>query len=123
LPDILLSLESALLAGDISPWTEKATAVFGDPTAGYEHEAYSLGVICSDQNNVWYNQTLDELKLGLTEVDNESIIGDIWSRTMLGCLGWSIKATEIFTGPFGGDTATPILFVSNTYDSVTPIEK
>lgn len=50
-------------------------------------------------------------------------VGDDWITGMLPCTGWSIKATEIFSWPFGGDTTTPILFVSNTYDPVAPIEK
>ncbi|KAK9426677.1 putative Peptidase S33 tripeptidyl aminopeptidase-like C-terminal domain-containing protein [Seiridium unicorne] len=123
LPDVLLSLESAIATQNISSWTEQATAIYGDPTPnGNEHSEYTLGVLCSDQDNVWYNSTLENLKTQLEPINNQSIIGDVWSKAMLGCLGWSIKATEIFTGPFGGDTATPILFVSNTYDSVTPIE-
>ncbi|EMR71946.1 putative alpha beta hydrolase fold family protein [Eutypa lata UCREL1] len=119
LPEVLLDLESAIYTQDISTWVEQATEVFG---ATYENPEWSLGVLCSDQDNAWYNKTLEDLRPQLEELESQSILGEIWSRTMLGCLGWSIKATEIFSGPFGGDTATPILFVSNTYDPVTPID-
>jgi pimeloyl-ACP methyl ester carboxylesterase len=120
----LLDLEGSISAQDIRPWVEKAKAVFLDPTtAGYNNAEWTLGVLCSDQDNRWYNKTLEDLRPQLAELESQSIIGEIWSKSMLGCTGWSIKAAEIFTGPFGGDTATPILFVSNTYDSATPIEK
>ncbi len=100
--------------------------IFGDPTiAGYEalNPQWSLGAMCSDQNNTLYNKTLQDLRPLLKNLEQESIIGEIWSHAELGCTGWSIKASEIFNGPFGGHTATPILFVDNTYDPVTPIEK
>jgi hypothetical protein len=70
-----------------------------------------------------YNKTLEDLKPLIKELERQRIIGEIWSHAELGCTGWSIKASEISNGPFGGDTATPILFVDNTYDSITPIEK
>ncbi|ORY59959.1 TAP-like protein-domain-containing protein [Pseudomassariella vexata] len=113
LPQTLVDLESALSTQHISPWAEQAMTIFGDPrTAGYEHPEWSLAVLCSDQNNTPQ----------LEEIEHQSIIGEIWIKSALGCTGWPIKATEIFTGPFGGDTAIPILFVGNTHDPVTPID-
>jgi pimeloyl-ACP methyl ester carboxylesterase len=124
LPNILLNLESAISAQDVAPWTQQLVAVIGNPNpTEADHIEWTLGVMCSDQNNTMYNKTLQDLDPLLQELKSQSIIGEIWSKSMLGCTGWPIKASEIFTGPFGGDTATPILFVSNTYDSVTPIEK
>ncbi|KAH8671705.1 hypothetical protein BX600DRAFT_538138 [Xylariales sp. PMI_506] len=123
LPQVLLDLESALAVQNISAWIDEANALFGvtGPSGDYMPE-WTLGVQCADQNNTWYNKTLEEFESQLEILKAESIFGEIWSKTELGCLGWSIAATEIFAGPFGGDTATPILFVSNTYDSVTAIE-
>jgi pimeloyl-ACP methyl ester carboxylesterase len=121
LSDVLLDLESAISTQDTGTWVVQAKTIFGETDS--ENPQWSLGVLCSDQNNTWYNKTLDDLRPLLSDLESQSIIGEIWSKTMLGCIGWSIKATEIFTGPFGGDTATPILFVSNTYDPATPIEK
>ncbi|KAF4636870.1 hypothetical protein G7Y89_g1204 [Cudoniella acicularis] len=125
LPKILLDLESAISAQDIGPLANQLSTSFGDPAPGpaaYENPEWSLGVMCSDQNNRLYNKTLQDLRPQLQVLESESIIGEIWSKAVLGCTGWPIKANEIFAGPFGGDTATPILFVSNTYDPVTPIE-
>jgi len=70
-----------------------------------------------------YNKTLEDLKPQIEVLEKQSIIGEVRSHQDIGCTGWSIKASEIYTGPFGGDTATPILFVSSTYDPVTPIEE
>ncbi|KAK7743733.1 hypothetical protein SLS62_010464 [Diatrype stigma] len=120
LPDVLLDLESAISTQNISTWVGQAMAVFG---TSYDNPEWTLGVLCSDQDNRWYNKTLDDLRPQLVELESQSITGEVWSKSMLGCLGWPIKATEIYNGPFGGDTATPILFVSNTYDPVTPIDK
>jgi len=106
--------------------TQQMTTIFGVPTlAGYEalNPQWSLGAMCSDQNNTLYNKTLEDLKPLIKELEQQRIIGEIWSHAELGCTGWSIKASEISNGPFGGDTATPILFVDNTYDSIAPIEK
>lgn len=123
LPDILLDLECAISSRDVGPWVDQLTAKFGNPTTDYEHPEWSLGVLCSDQDNKLYNKTLEDIRPLLEDLESQSTIGEIWSHGVLGCTGWSIKSNDIYTGPFGGDTATPILFVSNTYDPVTPIEK
>jgi hypothetical protein len=126
LPSILLDLESAISAQNVSSWVTQLIPIFGDPgVASYasEYPEWTLGVLCADQDNKWYNKTLQDIRPQIEELENESIIGEVWSHAELACTGWPIKANEIFTGPFGGDTATPILFVSNTYDPVTPIEK
>lgn len=121
---VLIDLESAIVAQDVAPWTAGLIPLYGQPgPSGYENPEWALGVQCSDQSNRWYNWTLEDLAPYLAQLESESIIGEVWSHGEIGCTGWSIKATEIFSGPFGGDTATPILFVSNTYDPVTPVEK
>ncbi len=121
LSNVLVTLETAISAQNLTAWTAELTTIFGDPDTPYPE--YSLGVLCSDQANKLYGKTLEDLQPEIQQLESESIIGEIWSKAVLGCTGWSIKASEIFTGPFGGDTKTPILFVSNTYDPVTPIEK
>jgi pimeloyl-ACP methyl ester carboxylesterase len=123
---ILVDLETALATQNLSSWVVKASAALGvaDTNAPTDSlDEWTLGVLCSDQNNRWYNKTLEDLRPQLAYLEAQSIAGEAWSKAVLGCLGWSIKAAERFAGPFGGDTATPILFVSNTYDSVTAIEK
>lgn len=122
--DALLNLESHLSVQNLRGWIEDMTRLCGEP-ASYRSltSAFSTGVMCSDQNNRWYNKTLEDFRPLVANLERQSIIGDIWISHALKCSGWSIKATEIFEGPFAGDTATPILFVGNTYDPVTPFEK
>ncbi|KAI1097723.1 TAP-like protein-domain-containing protein [Jackrogersella minutella] len=125
LPEVLQGLEVAVAGQDVGPWTAQITALMGDPTAASyktQNPEWSLGVMCADQNNKLYNKTLEDLRPLIEDLQEQSIIGEVWIKAELGCTGWSIKSNDVFAGPFGGDTATPILFVSNTYDSVTPIE-
>lgn len=117
-------MESALSSRNLEPWIAEATEDFGDPTrAGYKRPEETLGVLCSDQGNSWNDRTLEDLRAPLGRLEQQSIAGEIWSHSMLGCLGWPVKAVERFAGPFGGETANPMLFMSNTYDPATPIEK
>ncbi|MCJ1441551.1 MAG: hypothetical protein MMC23_002040 [Stictis urceolatum] len=58
----------------------------------------------------------------IKELEGQSIIGEVWLKSELGCSGWSIKNKYIFQGPFRGKNKKPIVLVSNTYDPVTPIE-
>ncbi|RFU29511.1 hypothetical protein B7463_g6837, partial [Scytalidium lignicola] len=39
----------------------------------------------------------------------------------LACVGWKAKAKWRFSGPFGGNTSYPILFIANKADNVTPL--
>ncbi|CAG8971974.1 hypothetical protein HYALB_00003312 [Hymenoscyphus albidus] len=124
IPQVLLDLESALQNQTLSSWALATGAIFGSPgPANYKSPDWRLGTLCSDQNNKWYNKTLEDLRHQLKALKEQSIIGEVWSMAVLGCLGWGVKAEEIFEGPFGGVTETPILFVGNTYDGATPIEK
>ncbi|KAI0392807.1 TAP-like protein-domain-containing protein [Xylariaceae sp. FL0594] len=121
LSDALVGLEQALAIGDVGLWTRQVTPLIGDPTpVGDVNPEYRLGTLCADQGNRWYNKTLEDLRPAIEHFENASIIGEILPKSMLGCLGWSIEATHVFSGPFGGNTKTPILFVGNTYDPVAP---
>ena len=123
-PDLLLGLEDALESQHLDTWTGTAKKRYGDPSvSGASNFQYTTGILCSDMENKWNGKGLGDLQPLLEYLNDNSIVGDIWVHSMLGCLGWSIEATESFQGPFGGDTANPILFVGNTYDPVTPYEK
>ncbi|KAI1428171.1 TAP-like protein-domain-containing protein [Xylaria sp. FL1777] len=122
LSDALVALEQAIAIQDVAAWTEQVVALIGDPNpAGDANAELRLGTLCTDQGNKWYNKTLEDLLPAIEHLKEVSIIGEIVVKSMLGCLGWSIEATEVYSGPFGGDTATPILFVGNTYDPIAPV--
>ncbi|KAI0099172.1 TAP-like protein-domain-containing protein [Nemania sp. FL0031] len=122
LSEAMVTLEQALIFQQLPTWTEQIATVIGDPTAAGEANAeLRLGTLCTDQSNRWYNKTLQDLGPAIEHLREVSIVGEIVAKSMLGCIGWSIEATEVFSGPFGGDTATPILFVGNTYDPISPV--
>ena len=124
LAQILVRLEMALRSGTLSQWTQQTIAANGDPgPAGITDWEYLLGVACSDQSNLYQSRTLEGFRPQIQTLESQSIIGELWLRNPLGCAGWSIKSKDVFTGRFGGNTTTPMLFLSNTYDPVTPIEK
>ena len=67
-------------------------------------------------------QSFEDFKIYLANLERRSpTIGAIWAQNnRLACTGWKIRPTWRFTGPFGGNTSAPILFVGNTRDPVTP---
>ncbi|GAW20620.1 hypothetical protein ANO14919_101280 [Xylariales sp. No.14919] len=122
LSDALVALEQVIAIQNVALWTEQIVALIGDPLpAGDPNAELRLGALCTDQGSKWYNKTLEDLTPAIEHFEEVSIIGEVVAKSMLGCLGWSIEATEVFSGPFGGDTATPILFVGNTYDPISPV--
>ena len=122
-PGALQGLETAIAAQNLTAWTQQLQTIVGDPTPPSMDSQWQVGVQCSDQGDIWYGKTLEDFRPQITFLESQSVIGEIWLKGQLGCAGWSIKATERYSGPFAGDTATPILFVSNTYDPNTAIEK
>ncbi|KAI0970219.1 TAP-like protein-domain-containing protein [Xylaria arbuscula] len=121
LSEALVTLEQAIAIQNVALWTKQIAALIGDPTPTGDVDAeLRLGTLCTDQGNKWYNKTLEDLAPTLEHLEEVSIIGEIVSKSMLGCLGWSIESTDVYSGPFGGHTATPILFVGNTYDPIAP---
>ncbi|KAI8950542.1 TAP-like protein-domain-containing protein [Xylaria longipes] len=122
LSDALVALEQAIAIQNVAAWTEAIVMLVGDPTpAGDANAEFRLGTLCTDQGNKWYKKSLEDLYPAIEHLREVSIIGEIIIKSMLGCLSWSIKAAEVYSGPFGGDTQTPILFVGNTYDPVSPV--
>lgn len=66
--------------------------------------------------------TLSDFQSHLSLLQSQSpTIGASWARHRMSCMGWKIRPKWRFEGPFGGNTAHPILWVGNTADPVTPI--
>ena len=84
--------------------------------------------MCSDKRYP-LNETVPNLKLMFEKMANVSSWADVWLTVMLGCEGWGIEAID---PPMRWDdhpahkqkpinTSFPVLFISNTYDPVTPL--
>ena len=81
-------------------------------------------VYCTDGDSSAYGETLNEFQPYIKTLRSQSMIaGDLWASQRVQCSAWSIRSNDRFSGPFGGNTKTPILFVSNTVDPATPIYK
>lgn len=97
------------------------------PAWQYPNEAQSA-IMCSDKRYP-LNETVPNLKLMFEKMSNVSSWADVWLTVMLGCEGWGIEAID---PPMRWDdhpakkqkpinTSFPVLFISNTYDPVTPL--
>ncbi|KAL1999010.1 hypothetical protein VTN02DRAFT_5207 [Thermoascus thermophilus] len=104
--------DECLLAGPFS----RACTVPG------ENDEYATSaILCTDAERLGdvdqegFKAYWDGLKAG------SETLGDYWAHVRLGCVGWKAKAKWRFTGPFGGNTSHPLLFIGNTLDPVTPL--
>lgn len=97
------------------------------PAWTYPDEATSA-IMCSDKRYP-LNETLPNLESMFERMSNTSSFADVWMTVMLGCEGWGIEAID---PPMRWDdhpahkekpikTSFPVLFISNTYDPVTPL--
>jgi pimeloyl-ACP methyl ester carboxylesterase len=73
------------------------------------------------------NMTVPEITTAYQAMAATSQFADIWMNLMLKCNGWDISPpNQIPTDPWTLsnqiETANPILFLSNTYDPVTPLK-
>ncbi|CAG8973016.1 hypothetical protein HYALB_00007865 [Hymenoscyphus albidus] len=115
----LLSLEKAM--NNRTPFEELEDYRNRLVAFKFPQEWYN-GNMCSDQNGIMRNVTVQEIWPLVSTLQHQSYIGgDVYLANWFACLGWSIVPKEVYQGPFGGPTETPILFVGNSWDPVTPI--
>ncbi|KAF2500930.1 proteinase [Lophium mytilinum] len=88
---------------------------------GWDGVDASSAVLCTD--GVYLGDIDEEgFKEYWQMLKNQShAMGDYWARTRLSCVGWNNTAKWRYPGPFAGNTSHPILWISNTLDTVTPI--
>jgi pimeloyl-ACP methyl ester carboxylesterase len=78
-------------------------------------------IMCGDGDDM-SNQTMPEFEEYLELLESQSYAaGAIWATFRLICTGWRVRSRWRYTGPFGGNTSIPILWIGNTADPVTPI--
>ncbi|KAK4240101.1 hypothetical protein C8A03DRAFT_13574 [Achaetomium macrosporum] len=82
-------------------------------------------IMCGDKTQP-VNMTLPEISSAYEAMAATSQFADIWMELMLKCNGWNIYPPHPFhtnkpSETEQTETAFPILFLSNTYDPVTPL--
>ncbi|KAK5800736.1 hypothetical protein VI817_002948 [Penicillium citrinum] len=104
--------EACKIAG---PWSPECSH-------GSDNSLYaSAAILCSDAEYLTHHDQ-DSFRKVWDELKSDSAtLGDYWAQLQMACVGWQAKAKYKFTGPWGGKTAHPILFVSNKLDPVTPL--
>ncbi|KIP07581.1 hypothetical protein PHLGIDRAFT_117972 [Phlebiopsis gigantea 11061_1 CR5-6] len=79
-------------------------------------------IACGDVSPPARVATIDEARDGYEAMLARSRFAGTWYPLSEGrCAGWNISAADQLNGTFTTSTSTPILFISNTYDPVTPI--
>lgn len=83
-------------------------------------------IACNDGNGRYNLSTMEEWTKHVEFLVNQSkYVGEVWAAaSSINCRNLNIRAPEsqVFTGvPSANETSTPILFISNTLDPVTPL--
>ncbi|KAK6379774.1 hypothetical protein LTS17_005847 [Exophiala oligosperma] len=88
---------------------------------GWNELEATPAILCTDAQDIG-SFTEDEFRSYWRRLqDQSSAMGDYWAQTRLSCAGWKARAKWRFAGPVSANTSHPILWVSNTLDTVTPL--
>ncbi|KAK4940167.1 hypothetical protein LTR10_019702 [Elasticomyces elasticus] len=90
-----------------------------------ELEATSA-ILCTDAEGIGSLTEAEFREYWTTLRNRSSSMGDYWAQIRLGCAGWQARAKWRYTNPKNDtmttmETSHPILWVSNTLDTVTPL--
>jgi pimeloyl-ACP methyl ester carboxylesterase len=104
-------------------------------------DLWGRAVRCSDNGNVGFQESLKGFDEIIQMLEGISFLaGEELASSKMVCVNWGIGSDYRYTGnvlrlvyiffllittkgPFNGDTKHPVLFVSNTLDPITPIQK
>lgn len=87
----------------------------------YTGDVPTFAILCADgvdQQNVSIDEFVEYWDL-LRSMS--SAAGDVWAMLKMKCSAWKIRASYKFEGEYGVNTSSPVLFISNTADPVTPL--
>ncbi|KAK5213541.1 hypothetical protein LTR41_001120 [Exophiala xenobiotica] len=90
---------------------------------GWNELEATSAILCTDAQDIG-SFTEDEFRGYWRMLQTQSkAMGDYWAQTRLGCASWQARAKWRFAGPVAAANGTshPILWVSNTLDTVTPL--
>ncbi|KAF2035912.1 alpha/beta-hydrolase [Setomelanomma holmii] len=91
------------------------------PTTAFLDTTPLFAVLCSDGTDQTHINIDEFVEYWNLLEDLTPTAGAIWAALRMRCAAWTIKPQYKFSGPFGGNTSHPILFISNTADPVTPL--
>ncbi|AEO64702.1 uncharacterized protein THITE_2110995 [Thermothielavioides terrestris NRRL 8126] len=117
-----------VLAG-ASPDAEQLCSLTADPRLLRDLTDAQRAVMCSDKTFP-VNATVADIREAFEAMAETSQFADIWIGLMMQCNGWDISthsdnkpwpSSAAAAGKEKIETAFPLLFLSNTYDPVTPL--
>ncbi|MCJ1395059.1 hypothetical protein MMC18_007940 [Xylographa bjoerkii] len=86
--------------------------------------AAQIAILCTDGDGYGGGgiATQDEFRAYVAQLRAQSpLFHECWARVRLPCAGFDVRAKWRFEGPFGAQTAHPIVFTSQSLDPVTPL--
>lgn len=117
-PTIALVLEN-IYTGNLTLFNKVYAQASTPDDASATPEAI-YGIKCSEKTTPAHNFADYEPYIQKT-YDFSELLGDAYTSWDMICSQWKMRAKEVYEGDFNVKTKNPILFVSNTFDPLTPI--
>ncbi|KAL6240311.1 hypothetical protein RBB50_012778 [Rhinocladiella similis] len=108
-----------MLSGNFTGFFDIASSWYAGPDDG--DDDISAAITCGEQ--AFRADSVQGLKPLLDAITASSKFGglDFGTDNAFACSGWKQKAKEVYSGNFRVKPRSPVLFVGNTYDPVTPL--
>ncbi|KAK2760779.1 hypothetical protein FQN54_002016 [Arachnomyces sp. PD_36] len=91
-----------------------------DPFRPFNFDA-SRVTFCTDAESI-HGESPDAFKEKWYQLSEQSeLFSDFWILIRMTCVGWNLRPSWRFGGPFTGTTSYPILWIGNSRDPVTPV--
>jgi pimeloyl-ACP methyl ester carboxylesterase len=106
---------------DLLTPTHSFSCAWNDSNALAIQSAAQYAILCSD-GDTQTSMSPDDFASYVDDLESLSpSIGAIWAQIRLRCTAWDVRPLYRFRGPMGGKTSTPVLWIGNTADPVTPL--
>ncbi|KII85218.1 hypothetical protein PLICRDRAFT_178957 [Plicaturopsis crispa FD-325 SS-3] len=123
LADILTAVErnnqSALASSNIIAASVPLCNSTNEPVPWFRENSAEQAIRCLDYPIPDVSATFNAYLSDLLEVS--PIAAPVWAQRHLQCMKWPFQAKNRFTGPFTGNTSSPILLLSNILDPQCPL--